>query len=89
MRFILTATLLLFFAQPSYAETQPSYAQFFESEKYCYYLANQANFWVEEVIQTHDLRRLKPEKSRKYTEDISQFIEEANNYAGIYSAFCK
>lgn len=90
MRFIISVTLL-FFAQPSYAETKPSYGEPFDSDAYCPHLANLADFWVRESLETMDLRlsNLYPERRKKFTEDIAEFIDTANKYAGVYSAFCK
>lgn len=90
MRFILTATLL-FFAQPSYAETQPNYARFaFEKDKHCEWIAWQADLWVTEAQEAITEAIEQPTgQLREHLEEARQHMTFANDFAGVYSAFCK
>ena len=79
---ITTVTLLLFFAQPSYART-------FDTEEHCNQISAQADLWVTVAFETIGILRDEPLRIRERTEEIAIYMERANNYAGVYSAFCK
>ena len=90
MRFILTATLFLFFAQLSYAETKPNYARFsFEEDEHCEWIAWQADLWVREAQESITLAIKQPDQLRVQLEEARQHMTLANDFAGVYSAFCK
>ena len=83
MRFILTATLL-FFAQPSYADIG-----ILGEDKNCFWLTVQVQTWAQKASDSIRLGLLQPDQFEVHLEEARQHMTFANDFAGVYSAFCK